>query len=127
MSELNANKEGCVFRMRLLQGKAMDIIHIYEGDPAKSRIGAPLGCAYARVGRREEAEKVFAATRDIARAEILACLGDKDRVFEALDHDAGVGPIRMGWVLNRVNRESPGLLRGDPRLEALRKKVGLPE
>jgi hypothetical protein len=23
--------------------------------------------------------------------------------------------------------ESPGLLRGDPRLEALRKKVGLPE
>jgi len=127
MSELNANKEGCVFRMRLLQGKAMDIIHIYEGDPAKSRIGAPLGCAYARVGRREEAEKVFAATRDIARAEILACLGDKDRVFEALDHDAGVGPIRMGWVLNRVNRESPGLLRGDPRLETLRKKVGLPE
>ena len=127
MSELNANKEGCVLRMRLLQGKAMDIIHIYEGDPAKSRIGAPLGCAYARVGRREQAEEVFAATRDTARAEILACLGNKDRVFEALDRDAGVGPIRMGWVLNRVNRESPGLLRGDPRLQALRKKVGLPQ
>ena len=127
MSELNANKEGCVLRVRLLQGRAVEIIRIYEGDPAKSRIGAGLGCAYARVNRREEAEKVFAATRDTARAEILACLGDKDRVFEALDRDAGVGPIRMGWVLNRVNRESPGLLSGDPRLEALRKKVGLPE
>ena len=127
MSELNANKEGCVLRMRVLQGRSMDVIHIYEGNPAKSRVGAGLGCAYARAGRREEAEKVFTATRDIARAEILACLGDKDRVFEALDRDAGVGPIRMGWVLNRVNRESPGLLRGDLRLKALRKKVGLPE
>ena len=127
VSELNENREGCVLRIRVLQGRAIDVIHIYEADPAKSRVGAGLGCAYARLGRREEAEKVFTATRDIARAEILACLGDKDRVFEALDRDAGVGPTRMGWVLNRVNRESPGLLRGDPRLEALRKKVGLPE
>jgi hypothetical protein len=70
---------------------------------------------------------VFAATSDISRALIRGCLGDKDRVFEALDRDARVGPIRMGLVLNRVNRESPGLLRGDPRLTALRRKVGLPE
>ena len=33
----------------------------------------------------------------------------------------------MGWVLNRVDRESPGLLRNDPRLKVLRKKIGLPE
>jgi hypothetical protein len=26
-----------------------------------------------------------------------------------------------------VDRESPGLLRGDPLLQALRKRVGLPE
>jgi TolB-like protein len=127
VSELSTNKEGCVFRIRVLQGRAVDVIQVYEGDPAKSRVGGALGCAYARANRRDEAEKVFAATRDIERAEILACLDDKDRVFEALDRDAGVGPIRMGWVLNRVNRESPGLLRGDPRLEGLRKKVGLPE
>ena len=123
----NPSKEECVLGARVRQGRANEVIQVYERDLAKRKAGYPLGCAYARAGRREEAEKVFAATRDTARAEILACLGDKDRVFEALDRDAGVGPIRMGWVLNRVNRESPGLLRGDPRLEALRKKVGLPE
>jgi tetratricopeptide (TPR) repeat protein len=127
VSALNGNKDSCVLRARVLQGRAIDVIQIYEGDPAKHQVGAALGCAYARVGRREEAETLFAATRDISRAEILACLGDKNRVFEALDRDAGVGPIRIGWVLNRVNRESPGLLRGDPRFKALRKKVGLPE
>jgi hypothetical protein len=54
-------------------------------------------------------------------------LGDKDRVFEALNQDIAVGPIRMGWNLNYVDRWNPGLLRGDPRLKALRSKVGLPE
>jgi len=33
----------------------------------------------------------------------------------------------MGWFLLRVDRWNRGLLRGDPRLKALRKKVGLPE
>ena len=89
--------------------------------------GAVLGCAYARAGRREEAKKAVAATSDISRAQILACLADRNGVFEALDRDAAVGPIRMGWILNRVNRENSALLRGDPRLKALRKKVGLPE
>ena len=62
-----------------------------------------------------------------ASAALFACLGDKDRAFEALDHVAQIGPIRMGWFLLRVDREHPGLLSGDPRLKALRKKVGLPE
>jgi TolB-like protein/cytochrome c-type biogenesis protein CcmH/NrfG len=128
----NPNKQGCVLGARVRQGRASEVIQIYEADPAKRMQGwrAAIGCAYARAGRREEAEKVFAATAaagEISRAQILACLGDKDRIFEALDRDAAVGPIRMGWVLNRVDRESPGLLRGDPRFKALRKKVGLPE
>jgi len=59
--------------------------------------------------------------------EIYACLGDKDRVFEALDRAEHLGPIRIGWFLLRVDREHRGLLAGDPRLKALRKKVGLPE
>jgi len=53
------------------------VIRIYEADPAKRRSGAALGCAYARAGPPEEAEKVFAATTEISRVQILACLGDK--------------------------------------------------
>jgi hypothetical protein len=93
-----------------------------------------VGCAYARLGRREEAEKVLASKEDsdvlvhgqISRALLVACLGDRDRVFEILNQNAGVGPIRMGWTLNRVDRENPGF-HSDPRWKALRKKVGLPE
>ena len=40
------------------QWRASEVIQIYERDPAKRKVGYPLGCAYARAGRREEAEKV---------------------------------------------------------------------
>jgi len=138
MASENPNRKGCILGARTRQGRVSEVIQIYEADPAgripmrtEGRLndwsGAVLGCAYARAGRREAAEKAVAATSDISRAQILACLGDKNGVFEALDRDAAVGPIRMGWILNRVNRENSALLRGDPRLKALRKKVGLPE
>jgi hypothetical protein len=100
---------------------------MYGGHPDNPAvINAALVCAYARTGRREEAEKVT-ATLPEDRIYAYACLGDKDRLFEALDRAAAVGPIRMGWFLLRVDRENPGLMRGDPRLKALRKKIGLPE
>src|SRR5215472_3847226 len=138
MASENPNRKGCILGAHTRQGRVSEVIQIYEADPAgripmrtEGRLndwsGAVLGCAYARAGRREAAEKAVAATSDISRAQILACLGDKNGVFEALDRDAAVGPIRMGWILNRVNRENSALLRGDPRLNALRKKVGLPE
>jgi hypothetical protein len=51
-------------------------------------------------------------------------LGDKDRTLEALDRVAELGAVRIGRALN-----SPefALLRGDPRVKTLRKRVGLPE
>jgi hypothetical protein len=63
--------------------------------------------------------------RPLAKATIFAALGDKDRTFEALERMVPLGPVRMG----RDVLISPGLalLRGDPRLKALRQKVGLPE
>ena len=77
---------------------------------------------------REEAEKLIPkVTGGSDGMEIYACLGDKDRVFEALDRAEHLGPIRIGWFLLRVDREHRGLLTGDPRLKVLRKKVGLPE
>lgn len=83
-----------------------------------------LGYAYARSGRREEAEKLAINLPPLGQALIFAGLGDKDRSFEALDRMAVVGPVRMGSILGLPEL---ALLRGDPRVKALRKKVGLPE
>ena len=54
----------------------------------------------------------------------FAGFGDKDRTIEQLERLAGVGPVRIGFTLN-----SPefAFVRADPRVKALRKKVGLPE
>ena len=91
------------------------------GNPAR----AVLGYAYAQARRREEAEKLAAGILNpLRQAQIFAGLGDKDRTLEALDRAATIGPVRMGRML--TNPEYV-LLRGDPRLKALRKKVGLPE
>jgi hypothetical protein len=51
-------------------------------------------------------------------------LGDKDRAFEALERAIPFGAVRIGRDLTY-----PGFapLRGDPRVKALRKTIGLPE
>jgi hypothetical protein len=112
----------CLGRALLGQGRTSEAIQIL------STIQNPryLGYAYGRVGRREEAAKLAAAVAPNAfsQALIYAGLGDKDRTLEALDRVVELGPARIGRALN-----SPefALLRGDPRVSALRKKVGLPE
>ena len=112
----------CLGRARLGQGRIDEAIQIL------STLKNPryLGYAYGRAGRREEAEKLAAAVAPNAfsQALIYAGLGDKDRTLEALDRVAGLGAVRIGRALN-----SPefALLRGDPRVKTLRKKVGLPE
>jgi len=60
----------------------------------------------------------------IAQAEIFVALGDKDRAFEALERAIPWGPVRIGRDLNYP---AFAALRGDPRVKALRKKLGLPE
>jgi serine/threonine-protein kinase len=115
----------CLPGALIRQGRASEVIRAYSVLP-----DAPpfvLACAYARTGRREDAEAMAARVGADNKAVVFACMGDKDRVFQALERNAAVGPIRMGWFLLRVDRENPDLLRGDPRLKILRKKVGLPE
>jgi hypothetical protein len=55
----------------------------------------------------------------------FAALGDKDRTFEVLDQMVSMGPTRIGRDF--LIFPNFAFLRGDPRLQALRKKVGLPE
>ncbi len=112
----------CLGRARLAQGRideATQILATFENPRY-------LGYAYGRAGRREEAEKLAAsvAPNAFSQAIIFAGLGDRDRTFEALDRVAELGGVRIGRALN-----SPefAVLRGDLRVKALRKRVGLPE
>jgi TolB-like protein len=122
----NPNREQCILGARVRLGKASEVVQFYEANQARLissgvQVEPQVGCAYARLGRREDAKRMSKGS------QLFACLGDKDRVFESLDRNTEVGPIRMGYFLLRVDRWNRGLLRGDPRLKALRKKVGLPE
>ena len=111
----------CLGRARLAQGRIDEAIRIFTIGNQQY-----LGYAYGRAGRREEAEKFAAAAAPNAFTHALtfAGLGDKDRTLEALDRLASLGAGRVGRAIN-----SPefALLRGDPRVKTLRKKVGLPE
>lgn len=119
-------------RALLGQGRIAEAIQVLETDfnrgvPAGDEVRGELGYAYARAGRRDGAEKLAAATSPLNpfnQALIFAGLGDKDRVFEALDRAATAGPFRIGRALTFPEF---ALLRGDQRVKALRKKVGLPE
>lgn len=85
-----------------------------------------LGYAYGRAGRREDAENLASAvsTNPFQQALTFAGLGDKDRTLQALERIASLGPVRIGRGLMYPEF---ALVSGDPRVKALRKKVGLPE
>jgi TolB-like protein/cytochrome c-type biogenesis protein CcmH/NrfG len=112
-------------RAWLGQGRFNEAIELLDDDPPRVSRGF-LGYAYARAGRREEAEKLAAslAASPFQQAFIFAGLGDKDRTLEALDRMTALGPLRLGRTLYYPEL---ALVRDDPRLKALRKKVGLPE
>jgi adenylate cyclase len=133
----------CLARTQLGQGRIDEAIQILfamnktavsdsasfrEFVPGRKDLVRPryLGYAYGRARRSAEAEKlaVEVAPNAFSQALIYAGLDDKDRTLEALNRVARLGAVRIGMALN-----SPefALLRGDPRVQALRKKVGLPE
>ncbi len=116
-------------RAQILQGKAAQAIPILErrfkGKLKDSGSGL-LGLAYALAGRKDDAERVASTQpRPLAEAEIFLALGDKNRALDAVERAVpeGLGPVRIGRALTRPELAS---LRGEPRIEALRKTVGLP-
>jgi TolB-like protein len=116
----------CLGRLMLGQGRIEEAVRFFTAHPDPADPGAFLGHALGRAGRRDEAEKLAAgsATNPFTQALIFAGLGDKERTLEALDRMTVLGPVRFGRDLNFPELD---LIRGDPRLKALRKKVGLPE
>ena len=112
----------CLGRVRIAQGRTGEAVQMLAAVPNPRYFGHAL----ARAGRREEAEKLAAtvATNPFQQSLIFAGLGDKDRTFQALDRMTGQGPVRIGRALTLPEL---ALIRGDSRVNALRKKVGLPE
>jgi TolB-like protein len=112
----------CLGRVRLGQGRIDEAVQILSAASNPRYFGHALG----RAGRREDAEKLAAtvATNPFQQALIFAGLGDKDRAFAALDRMTVQGAVRIGRALTCPEL---ALLRGDPRVKNLRKKVGLPE
>ena len=91
---------------------------------------ALLGQAYARIGKREEAQRILARLTEEAksryvRAYCLAllylALGDKERAIDEMER---AYRERAGHDINLI-KVDPMLddLRGDPRFEALVQKV----
>jgi TolB-like protein len=109
-------------RALMLAGRLPEAIALLETAPGY----APwLGYAYVKAGRRAEAEKLATVHRrfPFRAANIHAALGDTDRAFEALDQMFSTEPQRLAQLLAAPEM---GVLHGDPRLTALRKKLRLP-
>jgi tetratricopeptide (TPR) repeat protein len=128
-AENDQQRSVCWAQNLLHEGKKEEAVRILEASWTGHLLepgGHNLGIAYAKAGRREDAERVAAMLPRLAsKAQIFAALGEKDRTLEVLDRLTPMGPARMG----RDFLMSPNFafLRGDPRLQILKKKVGLPE
>ena len=120
--ERAADRLECLGRVRICQGRFDEAIQLLSSVKNPRYLGHALG----RAGRRAEAEQLIAtsAQHPFQQALIFAGLGDKDRTFEALDRMAVQGPVRIGRTLTYPEFS---LIRGDPRVKALRQKVGLPQ
>ena len=115
----------CVGRIMLGQGSFEEAIRFFTANPDPTDPGGYLGHALGRAGHRGEAEKLAAGTKDpFTQALIFAGLGDQERTLQALDRLTVLGPVKVGRILSFPELD---LVRGDPRVKVIRKKVGLPE
>lgn len=121
-------RELCLARASYAKGNVGDAIRLLaNSDDVADNPHARgfLGYFYAKAGRRDEAAAMAAASRfPNEQALIFAGLGDRDRLFDALDRMRVRGPQRVAQYL--MYPELEAVLDGDPRLEFLRQKVGLP-
>jgi serine/threonine-protein kinase len=111
-------------RALFLHGDTAEAFHRY------ARLGSGTdnlrGYAYAASGRRAEAEALAAQRKDFPAALTLihAGLGNTDQAFEALERMAAEKDPRVGMYLTYPELS---LLRADPRMVALRRRLGLPD
>jgi len=118
--------EQLLARALLQKSRLNEAIAIFEKQD-QAGTGSPgfLGYAYAKAGRRDDAEKVAAHYPEWPWVHVFvyAGLGDKDRTFEALKKMAAMRDPRVGGYLTYPEL---ALLRGDPRLTEFRQSLDIP-
>ena len=83
-----------------------------------------MAAAYVKADRRGEVERMAEKHDEPYRLALIhAALGNKDRTFEELNQAAETVPHRVAELLAYPEMR---LLRGDPRLAALRTTLRLP-
>jgi serine/threonine-protein kinase len=83
-----------------------------------------VALTFVKGGRRDEVERWAEVHKEPYRLALIhAALGNKNRVFEELDKAATASPHRVVPLLVYPEMQ---LLRGDPRLAELRKRLRLP-
>jgi TolB-like protein/DNA-binding winged helix-turn-helix (wHTH) protein/Tfp pilus assembly protein PilF len=111
-------------RSLLLEGKPAEALRIFETQGPGSH--GYLGYAYARVGRRLDAERL-AAEDDPAAARhqvlIYAALGDRAATFEALQKIADMDDFMADLY---PGEPELAMLRDDPRMKDFRRIRNLP-
>jgi TolB-like protein/predicted Ser/Thr protein kinase len=115
-------EEWCA-RAELQKGDVAAAIARFEKHPQRNE--GWLGYAYATSGRRAEAEAILKRNGALPhrQALIYAGLGDTDRAFESVERLSLLNARRAGSYLTYPEL---ALLRGDPRVAALRERLGLP-
>ncbi len=121
----------------IIEGKYQEAIDIGEKallkDPNRQFILENAAYAYAKSGRRKEAEEIIAKFRELAKtnfistyytAIIYSALGDKDKAFAELQTAAE----NKDWSMQQMKIDPlMDPLRDDPRFEDLVKRLELPE
>lgn len=118
-------RQECMGRALLAQGRTAEAIQVMAQLCCRGNRGY-LGYAYGRAGRAGEARQLLAkiAPNPFNEALVYAGLGDRPHTLEALERMEILGPVRVGRELAFPEF---AFVRDDARIDALRKRVGLPD
>jgi serine/threonine-protein kinase len=106
-------------------GRPEEAIALWESRAHPTDWERWLMPAYVKQGRRADVDRLLNLSRNAhpyRQALNYAALGDKERTFEALSRAAVAAPQRTAAILAYPEMS---LLRGDPRLDELRKRFNL--